>query len=466
MSGNGSDGVSLLLGDQRRGIVALSIPLAVALLIQQLNGLVDSFWVSDLGGDALAAIGLVSPLYCVLVGIGNGLGIGSSAAISRAIGRGSKRDVDGLALQSLILSVIVSIPLTVLFLLSASPVMALMGARGMEDVCMDYATPLFVSSVFIILSGVLSGMFRGEGDARRSMYIQVIGAVTNIVLDPIMIFGMGMGVSGAAWATSISFMASCAVGMYWYLSGKTYADIRSTDRRPDRAPMSDILSVGLPEAIELSIMNIFNLALNYYVVFCGGTDAVAVYSTVWRVAYLLMIPGQAIGGALVSVCSAEYGMGRFDMIRDGFRYAVVLSILSVGILCLAGALMAGPIADVFTHSPDMVHMRDEMVSLIYHFAVFLPVMSLVFTGSSLLQSIRKAKGAMVNSLLRNIMLVLVFAIAAYCFGTVSSVWMAITVGEIMGGLMMGVHAVIGLGRASSDERPDIRGDGMSRRPRA
>ena len=98
-------GVELLIGNQRKGIVALAIPLAVALLFQSLNNIVDSLWVSDLGGSAMAALGIVYPIYCVQIGIGNGLGIGVSAAISRHIGMKDRALAERSAAQGLVVSV-------------------------------------------------------------------------------------------------------------------------------------------------------------------------------------------------------------------------------------------------------------------------------------------------------------------------------------------------------------------------
>ena len=293
-----------------------------------------------------------------------------ASAIARNIGMKDKVNADGIAMQGLVLTITVSVPIGLFLFLTAGITTDLMGAGGMRDECLGYAIPIYISSFFIILSGVVSGMLRGEGAARRSMAIQVVGALVNIVLDPIMIFGLDMGVSGAAWATVISFVVSSFVGLYWYLRGRTYISLHRRDIRPDIIRIREILSVGLPEALELSLMNVFNIALNYYVIFCGGTDAVAVYSTAWRIAYILMIPGQAVGGAIVSVCSAEYGMRRFDMIRDAFRYSVIVSVVSLIVLCACMALLAGPIAGVFTHSPDMRYLEGEMTVLLYFFALF------------------------------------------------------------------------------------------------
>lgn len=447
-----TSGTRTLLGNQRKGIVALAIPIGVALLFQQLNNIVDSIWVADLGGDALAALGLVYPIYSVLIGIGNGLGIGVSAAIACNIGMKNREDAHGSAGQGIILSLIVGLVLTPVLLLTAEPSLLLMGAGDMIDDCLEYAIPVYSCTFFIVLSGIMSGMLRGEGAARRSMAIQIVGALVNIVLDPIMIYGMGMGVAGAAWATSISFAVSCFMALFWYLRGKhMYVTLDRSCLRYNRRLCRSVLSVGAPEAAELSVMYIFNVVLNLIVIQCGGTDAVGIYSTGWRVAYIIMVVAQAMGGAMVAVCSAEYGMKRFDMIQDAFRYSVVCSFLWTAGMGVVMAIASGFLAESFTRSDDLAYMRDDMVLLFRLFALCLPVMTMVYTGSSMLQALNRATGAMLNSLLRNLMLCATFFIAMVAFGTMDSLFWAMALTEILGGALMGVHAWIVLRRVVAEE---------------
>ncbi len=436
-------GTKLLVGNQRKAIIALAVPIAVALLVQQANNVIDSFWVSGLGAGPLAAIGVIYPAYCIIIGIGNGLGVGASAAIARSIGLGRKEDAVGSAAQALIIAAVVSISVTAVLMPTAGPLAEAIGAGDVKGDCLAYAHPIYLCSMLVILSGVLSGMLRGEGNAKRSMAIQVAGAATNMVLDPLMIYGLGMGVAGAAWATCISFAVSCAIGLRWYVTGKgMYVRLSGPDIRPDRRLMKAILSVGMPEAIELSVMNFFNLVMFTFVTACGGAGALSIYATSWKVAYVLIIPAQAVGGAMVAACSSEYAMGRNDMVRDAFRYSLKVSILSMA--CLAAVLMAfaGPVASAFTHADDMGHLQGEMANLLRAMAAFLPVMSMVFTGSALMQALGSATGAMFNSLGRNLFLVALFAAATAAAGTLDSLWLALAVGEVIGGFMMAAHALI------------------------
>ncbi|MBR2254198.1 MAG: polysaccharide biosynthesis C-terminal domain-containing protein, partial [Candidatus Methanomethylophilaceae archaeon] len=285
------------------------------------------------------------------------------------------------------------------------------------------------------------------GAAKRSMYMQVCGAGLNMVLDPLMINVLGMGVSGAAWATSISFVVSCAVALLWYVRRKgMYVRLNRGYVRPEKRIVRDILSVGLPESMELCVMSVFNVFLNIFVLACGGEGSLAIFSASWRIFYILMVPAQCLGGALVNVASTEMGMGRPDIVRDAFRYAAVVAFVALVAGSVALAVLNGPVAAAFTGSPDLLPFRDEFSGLILCFCLFLPAMSFIYTGSSLMQGIDRATGAMVNTLVRNILLLASFALVTATTASTWDLWIATTVVEIFGGFMMLAHATVSLRR--------------------
>ncbi|MDR1690347.1 MAG: MATE family efflux transporter [Candidatus Methanoplasma sp.] len=459
MEAASTKGVDIMLGDPKKAIVAFSIPIAVALLAQQSNNLVDSFWVVSLGGDAMAALGLVFPVLAVIIGIGNGLGIGVSAAIARKIGMGRIDDANGIFAQSLVLCIIVALIMTPILILTAEPLLVAIGAGPTIGASMEYAIPLYISAVLILLSGVMSGILRGEGAVRRSMYIQVLGALTNLVLDPIFIYTLDMGVAGAAWASVAAFGISIIVGMYWYLVKKDmFLKFKKQYLRMNKRLQKEILAVGLPQSAEFSVMNIFNVSFNFCIIMVGSTDAMAIYTVAWRIVYILLIPAQAMGGAIVSSCSAEFGMKRYDMISKAYGFSVKMSILMLTGLSLIMVLLAGPIASVFTQSPDMQYIHEDMVTLLYIFALFVPIMSLVFVGSSLLQALNRSKIALISSFIRNLVLAVLFVLAAYYVGTLTSLWWAMTATEIFGGLLMGYWAYIILRDVAKRDGKQLKSD--------
>ena len=441
MSSEGN--VEILLGNQRRGLIALAVPLGIALLIQHVNSFVDTLWVSGLGSDHMAAVGIISPVYVAIVGVGNGLGIGISAAISRYIGKGDHASANRMAAQGLMIAAAVALGSTAVLLVTAEPVLRMFGAGEILPLCMDYAIPIYAGTTFIMLSGVMSGMLRGEGAAKRSMYIQTAGAIVNIILDPILIYTFGMGVTGAAWATVIALAVSSAIPFYWYLIKKdTFVMIRRSDFVMDRSARYDILSVGLPEMLELSLMSLFNVVLNYFVIMCGGTDGVAIFTTSWKVVSICLVVPQAIGGALVSVCSAEYGMRRFDSIKDAYRYSITVTLAAMVVISLTAAILSGPIATLFTLGENTIQLRSGLQQLLLCMCVLMPFFSLVYPSSSLMQALRKAGQAMVNTILRNFLIIALFAAVAFTTADLRWIWYMLIVSESIGGLMMLSNAVI------------------------
>ena len=451
--------IQTMLGDPKKAIVAFSIPIAVALLLQQSNNLVDSIWVTGLGGDAMAALGLVFPIYAVVIGIGNGLGIGTSAAIARKIGMGKGEEASRIATQSVTLVLMIAAIATPLLLIFAKPILAVIGAGSTLETSLDYAYPLYLSTVLILLSGIMSGILRGEGAVRKSMYIQVLGAVVNLILDPIFIYTFDWGVAGAAWASVIAFGSSIILALYWYCVKKNmFIKIERRHLRYNKTYQKEILSVGFPQSVELSVMNLFNITYNICIVMVGTTDAMAIYTVAWRIVYVLMIPAQAMGGAIVSACSAEFGMKRYDMINKAYKFAVKSSILWLSVLSLIMVALAGPIATAFTHTPDMEYLHGEMMILLYIFAIFVPFMSLVFVGSSLLQAVNRSKIALMSTVIRNSILTIMFVAAAFLVGTLTSLWWAMSLAEIFGGLLMGYWAYIALKDAAKKDGKNIKYD--------
>ena len=449
----GTAGVKVLLGNQRKGVLTLSIPIAVALFVQNLNNIVDSFWVADLGQNPMAALGIVYPVYCILIGVGNGLGIGVSAAIARNIGMKNHEDANGVAAQALVLTLLVSAVFTVVLMLTAEPLIILMGGGDMVDECLSYGIPIYLGAFFIILSGVMSGMLRGEGAARRSMAIQVVGAGINIILDPVMIFWMDLGVAGAAWATVIAFVISSLMAFHWYFwSRDMYVRFEKKNFRINTRLMKEILSVGLPESVELSVMNIFNIFLNMFVIMCAGNAGLAVYTMVWRIGYFVVIPAQALGGALVAVCSAEYGMKEFNMIRDAYSFTAKRSFIWLVGLCILFAIASVPLADIFLRTEDMEFMKDSMIQFTLTMALFMPFFSMVFVGSSLMQAIEKAGQAMVNTLIRNIIITAAYAaVAMIIHGDLLDIGIALIIVEGFGGIAMLLHGKIVLEKVAREE---------------
>lgn len=430
-------GTRTLLSDPKIAIPAMTMPLAVAILIQNVNSMTDIMWASWLGAAAVGGMGLAYPLYASVCGVGSGLAIGASSSIARHVGMRDREGATRAAGQSLFVMIAFSVLISVVFVLLTPPLMHAFGDPAAAEGAIAYGMPMFAGSFFLISSSMLSGILRGEGAAKASMLIQVIGALSNMVLDPVLMYGAGMGVAGAGWATTIAGGVSLALGLYCYTGKhKMYVSLRVRDLKPDAKLSWDILRVGLPQSAEYVTMSVINIPMNYIIVGVGGADAVGVYTSAWRVAYIVLVPAQAYSGAVVSVCSAEYAQGRADLVKEAYRFAVKKSLYHTALTSAAMMLLSYPLAMLFTQAEDLHYLRTETMIIFLCLGACMPMMAQVFVGSSFLQALKHSEIGFLSSLIRNIVMVTGYASVAVIFHVVTGIWIIMAVIEIFGGALM------------------------------
>ena len=430
--------VEVLTGNPRKAILALAIPSMVALAAQAVNNVINAAWVAGLGEDAMAAVGIVFPLFFIIIGFSNGIGIGASSAIARRIGRGNKAEADDAATHAIMLAVVISLILTPILLILVNPLMHSMGGHSIIEDCVEYATPILLMMIVFMLVGVMSSVLRAEGAAKRAMYILVIAAVLNLVLDPFFIydFGLGWGLAGAAWATVLAESIALIVMMYWYFVKKNiYLSIKFKGFRFKKSTTFDIFRVGIPAASEMMIISFVSVIMNLILESASGTDAVAVYSTDWRLIQMLMIPLMGIAMAVVPVCAAAYGARKNDKIQEAYRYSLRISIVAMIAICIVTAITAPYITMIFTYSADSLH--DMMVEFLRISCVFLPFLAFGFVSASLFQALGMGVRSLISTAFRN-GLMIPAAFLAMTFGTLTTVWWAVCAAEIAGCLLVGI----------------------------
>ena len=258
-----------ILGDPRKSLMVMVVPIAIGMLVQALNNLVDAIWVSSLGTGALAATGVVFPFFFILVGIGNGLGVGASQAIARRIGTGDRAGASAAAAQVMVIGVIVGVVMTAVFAFLAEPIFTVAGAGPYLEETLAYGIPIMLCSPIYMVSFIFSALLRSEGAAKKSMYIQVAGVAAHMVLDPILIFGLDMGITGAAVASALAMAMASLMAVRYYLSGDMYVRFSFRGFRFDRDLDRDILRVGIPASLEMVLLSLSSMLMNLIL----GSDA-------------------------------------------------------------------------------------------------------------------------------------------------------------------------------------------------
>ena len=413
----------------------MTIPLLISLLIAQINSFVDTFWCSMLGSSALAAVGVVSSYYMIIVGLGSGIGIGVSSVIAAHIACDQKDDADRTATQSLVFMTIIGLLCTPILLLIGNPILHIISSEAYGEAT-EYASAFYLCAVILVIQGIMIGILRGEGAARRSMIITVLTAVLNMIFDPVFAFVLGMGVSGLSWATVAATAISLVPFLYWYgvKTEKNYVDIRLRGFRFHMNSLREFLSVGAPKALELDIMWGLNFVLCYFVVICGGSSTMAVYTTGWKFIDVIQVPSTALGSALIPICSAAFARRDMKKVRAAYAHTLMWALIITTVLAIILYIFSDQAVLVFSNSESASQLQGPMAEAIRVYVLVAIMFAAITVSSSLLQSIRKADRSMWSTLLRNIVLIIVFG--ALCHTTPLSMWWGFVAAELFGLILM------------------------------
>ncbi|NBC19327.1 MAG: MATE family efflux transporter [Bacteroidetes bacterium] len=374
-------------GSLPRAITILAIPMVLEMLMQAVFGVVDIFFVGRLGADAIAAVGLTESLLILVLALGMGLSMAGTALVARRIGEQDPEAAGRAALHVFLAGGLVAVPVSILGVLFAPQMLALMGATpSVIATGAGYCAVTFGASATILFLFMINAVFRGAGDAVLAMRALWIANGINIVLDPMLIFGIGpfpeLGVTGAAVATAIGRGLGIAYQVHVLLGGRTRIAFPEAFR-PDLRLMRRILNVSLPGMLQYLIGTASWLGL-YRIVALFGSDAVAGYTVALRVLVFALLPSWGMGNAAATIVGQNLGAGQPDRAERGVWLTSFTNMGFLGLVMVGLLLFAEPLTLVFTTAPAVVEQSVQcmrIVSASYLFFAFGMVTVQAFNGA-------------------------------------------------------------------------------------
>ena len=433
---NKSKNIEMITGDPKKAIIRLALPMMLSMLLIMLYNLADSIWVAGLGSDALAAIGFITPLFMVLIGLGNGIGAGANSLIARNIGAKNYKQANNAALHGIVLSIVVSVIFTILIEGFMVPILQFMGAGNTIGYAMDYSYIVFGFLFVFVYSGVASAIFRSEGDMRRATIAIAVTAIMNIILDPVFIYVLDFGISGAAWATVLSASLSCLVMSYWIWGKKDlYLDLSLKNFSYSSRLMIDTLQVAIPSTLENIVFSALAIIINSMLVLAAGTTAVAVYTASMRIVQLCMIPLIGLGTAVLTVAGVAFGAHNHENLKTAHSYSIKLGF---AISIVLGAIMyifSAQIATLFAYTSASATLAPQIASALTVLTLFVLAIPHGMMSSMMFQGVGKGSYSLLITLLRSLILESVFAyIFCFMFGWgVTGIYAGVVFGCFVGG---------------------------------
>ena len=388
------------LGEERvlKLLFRLSTPAIIAMLVSAVYNLVDTFFVGMLNDNgAMGAVSIAFPIFMVIVAVGQTMGVGSGAYISRLLGSKNIDEARRVAMTSIVTSAVVGLIISLAGFTFMEELLALTGASGsLFNQSKDYLIYILMASVFTILNMNMNNLVRAEGDAMYSMIAISLGALVNVVLDPILIFTFNMGVAGASLATAIAQGVSTLFLFGYYISGKSSVGLNPSYFTPKWSIYREILKTGLP-SFARQFLSSLALALVNIAVIPFGDAAVASIGIILRVTSLGTYVLFGIAQGFQPIVAYNFGAQQVERVKEAIKYAVIIS--SVFCILLSGTfvIFARHIVGVFSSHPEVVEMGSK--SLIIMIILFVANgFQIIIT--TLFQSLGRGKQAFILAISR------------------------------------------------------------------
>ena len=422
--------VAVLLGDPKKAVIAMALPIIISLVVAEVNSIADRAWCSGMGVEALAAISVVRPIYNVYVGLGSGLGVGAAAVISRNIGAGRPKDASSCAIQAIIIGLVFALALTPVMFFLQPGLLEAIGSEDIQDATMSYMTCYTLSLVIIVINGVIGGILNGQGAAGLSTIMMMVLAIGNMILDPIFIYGLGLGITGASMATVIATVMSMCLGLWYMFGRKTFLRFDRSMMRLDPMHMKAIAKAGIPQMLEFVVIYAMDIFLNMIVISCGGSEGLTIYSTPDAIVFIMVVPAMAVGSALVTVASSAYGQKDIARMQAAFRFSVKFGIGMVLASVILVELIPSVIMGLFTYSEEMAALRPQMVTAMRILAIYAPFFSMTPLCSGYLQAMKYPSYSVIIAIVRNLILIGLFLIAATI--SLTTIFWFLVLGHVIG----------------------------------
>ncbi|MBQ5910516.1 MAG: MATE family efflux transporter [Clostridia bacterium] len=412
-------------------LITMSLPMVASMLIQALYNVVDSVFVAKIGEEAITALSLAFPVQNLLIGVATGTGVGMNALLSRSLGEKDAKGVNRAATNGVALAVLSSF-LFVLFGVFFSRVFfeiqtdnALIIKYGTQ-----YISICTIGSVFVYISIIFERLMQATGKTVYSMYTQGIGAITNIVLDPILIFVFDLDVIGAALATVIGQMLSCFVGIILNHKYNPEISLNFKGFRFHKETVKRIYSVGVPSMLMMGIGSVMNFSLNKILIDFFSTTAAAVLGIYYKIQSFAFMPLFGMNNGIVPIIAYNYGAGKRARITKCIRLAVTYA---TGIMLIAIAvfqIFPKELLIMFEASEHMLSIgvpAFRIISLHYIFAGFCIVMGTVF------QAFGKGTLSLIVSVCRQLVVLLpaAYLLAVLFSNNINAFWLCFPIAEVM-----------------------------------
>jgi putative MATE family efflux protein len=412
-----------------RLLVSMSLPMMASMLVQALYNIVDSIFVSHYDADALTAVSLTFPVQSLMIAIATGTGVGINSLVSRRLGEGRFKDANKTAVHGMFLEFLSSVVFVIIGLVfsksffkafTSDPEVIEFGRQYMLICC------VFSMGIFMQIAG--ERLLQSTGKTMYNMITQGCGALVNIILDPILIFGMfglpEMGIAGAAAATVIGQWVAMILALYFNAAKNKEISVSIRGFKPDGRITAEIYAIAVPSIIMQSIMSISTVGMNKIL---DNDTAISVFGVYFKLQSFVFMPVFGLTNALIPIAAYNYGAGKLGRMKEAVRIALAITVGLMGTGTLLFEVFPAEFLEMFKADENMLKIGIPALRII--------ASSFCFSGVSIIcasyfQALGKAVWSMLISIIRQLVVLLPAAFVLMMIGGLDIVWTALPAAEV------------------------------------
>lgn len=412
-------------------LINMALPMMISMLVQALYNIVDSIFVARISEEALTAVSMAFPMQNLMIGVAGGVGVGTNALLSRALGEGRQEEADKMAVQGIFITACSYIIFLAIGLFFAREFFVIQGANEViADYGYDYLSVILIVSFGCLFQMIFERLLQATGRTFYSMITQGTGAIINIILDPILIFGLfgapKLGIVGAAVATVAGQIVAAVMAVIFNIKVNKEIHITFKGFRPSGKRIGNILFIGIPSVIMMAIGSVMTFCMNKILVVFTST-AVAVFGVYFKLQSFAFMPIFGMNSGMVPIIAFNYGAKREYRVIQTLKLAVMYAEIIMILFMIAVQIFPVPMLSIFSASSDMIRMGVPALRTIS--------ISFIFAGICIIcSSFFQALGSSIYSMLVSFVRQIIFLVpCAYIFsktGNVNLVWWAWPIAEL------------------------------------
>ena len=414
-------------------LFTMSLPIMISMLVQALYNVVDSMFVARVSENALTALSIAFPIQNLMIAVSVGLGVGLNAVVSRALGAKDTKGVNRAATNGIMLMFICGL----IFMLGGATLVRpyFEMQTDIEEIVtsgIDYTSIVMMGSMGVFMQILFERLLQSTGRTMLTMFSQGVGAIINIIFDPIFIFGYfgfpKMGVAGAAYATILGQWVAALLGLILNIRKNPEVSISMKGFKPHGATIRLILSIGIPSVVMQSIGSVMTFLMNQILIAFSST-AVAVFGVYFKLQSFVFMPVFGLTNGTVPIVAYNFGARKGDRMKKTIQYSVYAAIA----IMICGALIFQSIPDkllmLFDASDEMLRVGVPALRII---SLGFPLAGFGIGAGAVFQALGFSVYSMVISLIRQLVVLIPCAyLISMLTGDVSGVWWAFVVAEVV-----------------------------------